>query len=366
MKRIYQLMGLAILLVLFSSFSLAQGTFQVQVQSRLSLREGPGTNFARITTMDVGTIVNVSARDSTNTWIFGTTNTNLTGWMALRYTSITGDQVFALPVSGASAPAPSVPSNPAPVAVPGNAITAVATANVNLRSGPSTSNGRVGLVLRGTQFVVSGRDAANDWAFGSYNGVAGWAAVAFFNIDVNGYLALPVSDGSTPPPATAVPSQPTVPTAPPVVAGNGIVGVATSNVNLRSGPSTSNGRVGLVLFNTQFIITGRNSAGTWAFGNYNGITGWSSSAFFSFDRNAFFALPVTDGSGGGAVAPPPVAPPPVTGAPPPSTAPVTGFAYGGHILNFNGNIAGYLRSARMTWVKKQVRYTRGQNPADFA
>ncbi len=39
-----------------------------------------------------------------------------------------------------------------------------------------------------------------------------------------------------------------------------------------------------------------------------------------------------------------------------STADVSGFALGGHIAGFDGSTAGQLRSAGMTWIKKQVRH----------
>ncbi|MBE0689450.1 MAG: hypothetical protein IH587_04940 [Anaerolineae bacterium] len=59
-----------------------------------------------------------------------------------------------------------------------------------------------------------------------------------------------------------------------------------------------------------------------------------------------------------AAAPPPAA---VNAAPPPR-----GFSLGGHIAGYDERAINYMRQAGMTWVKKQVRHSPGQSPADVA
>jgi hypothetical protein len=49
-----------------------------------------------------------------------------------------------------------------------------------------------------------------------------------------------------------------------------------------------------------------------------------------------------------------------------STAPVSGFSYGGHVAGFSDNAANWMRSAGMTWVKHQWRYSPGQDPGAAA
>ncbi len=69
----------------------------------------------------------------------------------------------------------------------------------------------------------------------------------------------------------------------------------------------------------------------------------------------------------GGTTPPPVTTPPTSGGgttPPPNTAPITGFELGGHAITFN--YSDLMRNTGMTWVKKQFRYTQGQNPNDAA
>jgi hypothetical protein len=45
---------------------------------------------------------------------------------------------------------------------------------------------------------------------------------------------------------------------------------------------------------------------------------------------------------------------------------VGGFELGGHVLELNTNTVSLMRRARMTWVKKQLRYSLGQDPSSAA
>lgn len=54
-------------------------------------------------------------------------------------------------------------------------------------------------------------------------------------------------------------------------------------------------------------------------------------------------------------------PPPVAGS-----AAVGGFELGGHALDLNAGTVGLMRRSGMTWVKRQVRYTLGQDPGTVA
>ena len=49
-----------------------------------------------------------------------------------------------------------------------------------------------------------------------------------------------------------------------------------------------------------------------------------------------------------------------------STAGAGGFELGGHVLQLNSNTVALARSARMTWVKKQVTHSRGANATEHA
>lgn len=49
-----------------------------------------------------------------------------------------------------------------------------------------------------------------------------------------------------------------------------------------------------------------------------------------------------------------------------SLAPMSGFAYGGHVSGFGGDTVSNMQRAGMTWVKKQIRYGDGQDASDAA
>jgi hypothetical protein len=53
-------------------------------------------------------------------------------------------------------------------------------------------------------------------------------------------------------------------------------------------------------------------------------------------------------------------------APVAGSAAINGFQLGGHVLQLNANTISLMNRAGMTWVKYQVRYTRGQDPSSVA
>ncbi len=74
------------------------------VTTRLNMRSGPGTQYRRLGTMAAGTQVALQGRDISGLWVYGTTNTGMTGWMAGRYLSGAASAFGSLPVMDGSAP----------------------------------------------------------------------------------------------------------------------------------------------------------------------------------------------------------------------------------------------------------------------
>jgi hypothetical protein len=76
--------------------------------------------------------------------------------------------------------------------------------------------------------------------------------------------------------------------------------------------------------------------------------------------NRIFVGQVLNIAGGGGTTPPPTQPPTSGGNnPPPNTAPITGFELGGHAFSFA--YSDLMRNTKMTWIKKQVRWNRGES-----
>lgn len=82
------------------------------------------------------------------------------------------------------------------------AVTATTTANLNMRSGPSTGYGVRTVIPSGTAVPVVGRAASANWLQVNYQGVTGWVAGWFVTVvgDVN---SVPVVSAA--PPAASVP-----------------------------------------------------------------------------------------------------------------------------------------------------------------
>lgn len=157
----------------------------------------------------------------------------------------------------------------------------IATASLNFRNGPSLSAAKIGTLNRGATYVLLGRDTSGTWAYFEANGVRGWASAAYLTINGN-FSALPVLGGGNTGPS--VPVGTVVTTARPIY-----------NVAIRSCPSSSCTRLGLVLWQAQVDVFGQSADGLWLKIRYttasgNVIIGWSYKAYFN--ANGGLALPV--------------------------------------------------------------------------
>jgi hypothetical protein len=163
-----------------------------------------------------------------------------------------------------------------------------------------------------------------------------------------------------------------------------------SRATFRAGPGVEWTPVGYLDPGTPISLDGQAPGGGWVRGIVpTGTVGWviQSAIAASAEQveplpriwvDAAFTLPPPAGAvpaPAPAVEPPPAdasvpaqaeagapaLPAPVNAAPPPR-----GFALGGHLAGYDERAINYMRQAGMTWVKKQVRHSPGQNPADVA
>lgn len=264
---------------------------------------------------------------------------------------------------------------------------------LTLRAGPGTGWARVTTIEANTNMALDGRTSSGDWVRGiTQNGAQGWVSTSFVPINEQQLVALPwVQRGdpftvAAPPPApgsTVVADSPAPAADTPAETASaantgtaptsGVLISATANVNMRSGPGTDFRRVGGVQNGEALNVDGRNARGDWVRGiNANGTVGWTASAFYDFGGTNVGALPVVDVDTPFALAAPggPAQPEAVAdvAVPAPISGPVSlgSFSYGGHVQNLDGRAITAMRSAGMTWMKKQVRYNQGDNPAGVA
>ena len=256
--------------------------------------------------------------------------------------------------------------------------------DLSLRVGPGTEWRKLRVMPVGTNVALDGRDVTGAWVRGvTQDGDNGWMAARFTSIGTDGAFTLPVIDreaplavGAPPPGATAVTAvvaneAPAEQPAAPAPTGGSVTTSANVTLNIRSGPSTDFRIVGRLAPGESFNVDGRDSTIGWVRGiNASRVIGWVSVTYTGLTYDQTAGLPiVTNATPFGLGAPGNPAPEqtvadpaaPVNVQPIVSTAPVAGFAVGGQVADFSENAANVMRSAGMTWVKRQVVYGRGQS-----
>ncbi len=203
--------------------------------SALNLRAGASTSDRVVLVIPAGSTVSLTG-DAAN------------GFLAVVYNGTTGWAYAAFLDTGDAAPDPD----------PGGSTgTAMTTTALNLRSGPSTTDAIIRVLPAGASVTLTG-NSANGFLSISYDGVAGWAYAAYLD-----------TGGTDPAPAPG--------------SGDGNVRI-TSDLNLRSGPSTSNAVLAVMPAGSFITLTG-DSANGFLSVSFNGISGWAYAAFLDTGNN---------------------------------------------------------------------------------
>ena len=253
----------------------------------------------------------------------------------------------------------------------------VVTDYLNMRGTPSASAGLVQQLPNGTLMTVQGRNNDGEWLFvTTYEGVSGWVKTNWLALRLDlDVMALPVTNATIDVPEPAAPvaapaaGEPVVAApAAPVASSAGATTTVVTRVNIRRGPGTSYGRLGTLDVGTGMTLAGRDSTGTWVYGQTtSGYTGWIVARYTDVTLNVINALPQRDASAPTASPAPAAAPAASSGSiPAPVAAPSSGggFMLGGQVSGFTQQ--GWMQAAGMTWVKRQVVYGNGANPNDQA
>jgi uncharacterized protein YraI len=306
LRRVTTLLLLTVIL-LSMSLALAQGGLTATIREGARLRGGPGTDWAWIGSLNVGDTLLLDGRAPGGGWVRGVTTSGIVGWVIQTAIDLTEEQVNTLPAIWVD-----VPFTLAPVR--GGAIPDSQKAELGLTDAPA---------------------------------------------------APPPAEGQAAPAENAPP-----PMAAP--AGDGPAVSIGNFVRMRNTPSTDGQIIAELPPGTNARANGRNAAQDWIRVTLgDGRSGWIAVRFVSISAQDFANLPVTDAPGTGAA---PVAPAPgndpAAAIPIPeavvNVSPVRGFNLGGHIRGYGEQTLNALRRSGMSWVKKQFRYTAGQNPQDAA
>jgi uncharacterized protein YraI len=235
--------------------------------------------------------------------------------------------------------------------------------NLLVRSQPGTDKAIIDRFAVGTVLNVSGREDelgnGGIWVYAQPvgGGTQGWVLSLFLQFPSDFIVeTLPVvsSSGASAGGASGGSGGASAP------AGS-LAAVTTNPSNFRSGPGTSFNIIRGLNAGENATVTGRTANNLWYRVNIGGVEGWLYYTLLDISGDPR-SLPVVEGSS------PTTSAPPNTGAgvPPPSysSANLGTFSYGAHVAGFGRpDLMAY---AGMSWAKKQIRYSPGQDPSSIA
>ena len=166
-KRVTFLAALLVAACFGATVAMAEGSAKVTAQSGLNMRQGPGINYNVVTVLNNGATVNVVTPDDGNGWTYVTSGKNA-GWVATKYLS----------GNAATTQAPSWR---------GSAVNCTVKSDANIRRGPGTDFGVLGVVPAG--FTVSVDSYQDGWASVTWGDVSGYIATKLQNRHTGGESA---------------------------------------------------------------------------------------------------------------------------------------------------------------------------------
>ncbi len=213
----------------------------------LNLRSGPGTAYPVLLVLPDGATVTI-------------TGGLQAGFYPVTYNGTAG---FA------SADYLRIDSGPPPVNTP-----AWTTANLNLRSGPSTSSTVEALIPRGSQITITGAITSGFYPV-TFAGISGYASATYITLTA----PLPSPTPTPVPLPSAVTSGATT----------------TANVNLRTGAGTTNDVILVIPNGSRVRVLGSATDGFYPV-SYGDSTGYASSSYITKDPATLIAWPITGGT----------------------------------------------------------------------
>ena len=138
---------------------------------RLNVRRGPGTNFAIITKLSTGNVVNLTGfRNGDATWVQVSLPNGTVGWVSALYVQTTIPIGNLTPITGTTPPPP--PS--------AGATGTVNTGALNVRTGPGVNFPAFTTLDNGQTVTLLGRDSAATWVkVIMHDGRQGWVNASF-------------------------------------------------------------------------------------------------------------------------------------------------------------------------------------------
>ncbi len=217
---------------------------RVKVSTTLNVRQGPGIQYGFAGTLSNNTQVEIF--EQSGNW-YKIKAGSIQGYVSKEYIVIDATPVAPLPPTPPPPVQPSVPPPTDAAPPPQTDKTGIVIASLlNIRSGPSTNNHRVGLVEKGKQITI--HEKTGDWYKMTYGSIQGFVSAGFVQLQ------------------NTAPQTPT----PPAVVNAG--SVTASSLNVRSGPGTNFSITASLLRNNQVSIL--ETSGLWYKVKFGSIAGF--------------------------------------------------------------------------------------------
>lgn len=151
------------------------GTATVNIY-RLNVRQGPGTNYGIITTLNRGDVLQLAGyRNAAATWIKVILPNGTPGWLSAIYT------VTSVPIINLAVENNPTPVTPTPTPVPTGATARVTAFYLNVRQGPAVTYPAITIVSLNQVYALAGvRNASGTWVkLVLANGTQGWVNASY-------------------------------------------------------------------------------------------------------------------------------------------------------------------------------------------
>ncbi|WP_158540694.1 SH3 domain-containing protein [Romboutsia weinsteinii] len=206
--------------------------------NNLNVRSGPSTSYSVIGKLQTGAKVEVISESN--------------GWSKIKHSGREAyvSSMYLDNIGGSTTP--ETPDNK-PEEIKETKV--VNTNNLNVRSGPSTSNSKIGTLAKGTKVGVISE--SNGWSKIDYNGKEAYVSSQYLDK------------------ISTTPEQPEKPETPEETKETKVVN--TSSLNVRSGPSTSSSKIGSLAKGSKVEVLSESNG--WSKINYNGKDAYVSSQY---------------------------------------------------------------------------------------
>jgi uncharacterized protein YraI len=231
----------------------------------------------------------------------------------------------------------------------------ITTSALRVRQEPNTTAPVVATLGLNEVVTMTGRTEDTAWIFITKGEVSGWVSSTFLRYSIAlGTLPVVATSGTS----GAAPAEAAANAAP--VEG-GIAATVNADANIRQTPNGT--RIGGAVTGTTATLIGRTADNQWVLAVFPSLRGWVAASLVNA-TGAITSLPVTDAGGQAQTTTTTTNSAPASVALPLPSGGISGFAYGAHVNGFGGTEI--MPSLGMTWVKKQVRYNRGDDPSSAA